>query len=176
MEGEIKVQIRKARSNETKITKWPPQAIVGQLENHGFNQQIAGHIRAIICDSKQCVSVTAQNEKCRLTLSNSNFSKPHRLGRPSLDPTPIAITVHIAPKSEKGKGRSYRSQFPSEKWKPIDLFEAIEGCGFDNKEVWQVIEFMRDCKEIIKFKMENEEYLLTISDFSNPPRHIMLNN
>lgn len=55
------------------------------------------------------------------------------------------------------------------KWKPIELFETIEGYGFDNKEVWCVFELMRDNEQIIKFKMEGKEHLLTISDFDNPP-------
>lgn len=55
------------------------------------------------------------------------------------------------------------------KWKPIDLFEAMEGCGFDNKELWCVFELMRDNEQIIEFKMESKEHLLTISDFDNPP-------
>lgn len=55
------------------------------------------------------------------------------------------------------------------KWKPIELFEAMDGCGFDNKEVWCLFELMRDNEQIIEFKMESEKYLLTIKDFDNPP-------
>lgn len=46
------------------------------MKNYGSNQQTADNIRKIICDSRQCVSVTAQNKEYRLTLNNSNFKKP----------------------------------------------------------------------------------------------------
>ena len=73
-------------------------------------------------------------------------------------------------KNRRGKVvRHDESRFVGRKWKRIDLFEAIEGYGFDNKEVWSVFELMRDNEQIIEFKMENKEHLLTISDFDNPP-------
>lgn len=73
-------------------------------------------------------------------------------------------------KNRRGKVvRHYESQFVGRKWKSIELYEAIEGYGFDNKEVWSVFELMRDNEQIIEFKMESKDHLLTISDFDNCP-------
>ena len=105
------------------------------MKNYGSNQQTADNIRKIICDFRQCVSVTAQNKEYRLTLNNSNFKKTDLLEYPPLDLTPIEITIHIKSKSEKGVRRSYNNRFNNEKWKQEDLFEAIKGCGFYNNGV-----------------------------------------
>lgn len=73
-------------------------------------------------------------------------------------------------KNRRGKVvRRYESRFVDRKWEPIELFKAIEGYDFDNKEVWCVFELMRDNEQIIEFKMESKDHLLTIFDFDNRP-------
>ena len=187
------------RIDDSLPRKLKEQRILGRFEGYGFAPQTAENAVKIICDSKQCVSVTVKNKNYLLTLNNSNFNKLNRLKSTFDNPKTIDINLKIVDKSKEvenlknileiAEGRKPRedsvkalkkprsgkvvrhdeNRFVGRKWKPRELFEAIEGYGFDNKKVWSVFELMRDSEEIVQFQMENEEHRLTIEDFDNLP-------
>lgn len=194
----IVLRIKDAKTRETvfsrlvipDFTKLQQQGIVGSMKHnrYGFAHKTVVNA-AKICDSGQRVRVTTKRKDCLLTLINTNFNKPNRLESAFDDPKTIDINLKIVDKSKEvenlknileiAEGRKPKFpkreavvldiQFVSRPWKPIELFEAMEGYGFDDKEVWSVFELMRDSEEIVQFQMENEEHRLTISDFRNPP-------
>lgn len=181
------------RAVDAQFTGLHRQAIHALVNlGYGFTRQTAINVVNILFDSKQCVSVTVKRKGLWLRLKNHNFNRSNRLDSLKFtcnnDKT-IDINLKIVDKSkdvenlknilEIAEGRKPKGpkreevvldvQFVSRPWKPIELFEAMEGYGFDDKEVWSVFELMRDSEEIVQFQMENEEHRLTISDFRNPP-------